>query len=53
MDLMFSYYGSKSKIIKYYSTPKHDTIIEPFAGSAQYSFHYWDKQVILIEKFKL
>ncbi|HDY86883.1 MAG TPA: hypothetical protein ENH82_02070 [bacterium] len=53
MDLMFSYYGSKSKIIKYYSIPKYDTIIEPFAGSAQYSFKYWERQVILVEKFKL
>lgn len=49
---MFSYYGSKSKIIRYYSEPKHDIIIEPFAGSAQYAFKYWDKQVTLIEKNK-
>lgn len=47
---MFSYYGSKSKLVKYYPHPKFDTIIEPFAGSAQYSFYYWDKNIILIEK---
>lgn len=47
---MFSYYGSKSKIVKYYPKPLYDTIIEPFAGSAQYAFYYWEKQVILIEK---
>jgi site-specific DNA-adenine methylase len=34
---MFSYYGSKSKIVKYYPCPAHDKIIEPFAGSARYS----------------
>lgn len=49
---MFSYFGSKSRIIKYYPKPIYDIIIEPFAGSAQYAFHYWDKQVILIEKEK-
>ncbi len=50
---MFSYYGSKSRIIKYYPKPLYDTIIEPFAGSAQYAFYYWERQVILIEKYKL
>jgi site-specific DNA-adenine methylase len=49
---MFSYYGSKSKLIKYYPQPIFDTIIEPFAGSAQYSFNYWWKNIILIEKDK-
>ncbi len=49
---MFSYYGSKSKVLKNYPEPIHDTIIEPFAGSAQYSYKYWQKNVILVEKFK-
>lgn len=48
---MFSYYGRKSKIIKYYPTPMYDTIIEPFAGSAAYSMQYFEKNVILIEKY--
>ena len=30
---MFSYYGSKGKIVDYYPPPKHKKIIEPFAGS--------------------
>ena len=30
---MFSYYGSKSKIVGYYPKPEHNKIIEPFAGS--------------------
>jgi site-specific DNA-adenine methylase len=49
---MFYYYGRKQKIFKYYPEPKHDTIIEPFAGSAAYSMNYHTKNVILIEKDK-
>lgn len=47
---MFYYYGRKDRIFKHYPTPKCDTIIEPFAGSAAYSMHYHKKNVILIEK---
>jgi site-specific DNA-adenine methylase len=47
---MFYYYGRKQKIFKYYPEPKHDTIIEPFAGSAAYSMNYHTKKVILVEK---
>ena len=47
---MFSYFGSKSKIINYYQSPKYKTIVEPFAGSAKYSLKYWNNDVILIEK---
>ncbi|MGQ2982104.1 DNA adenine methylase [Flavobacterium sp.] len=47
---MFSYYGSKSKIVKYYPPPKYGTIIEPFAGSGQYSLMYHDRNVILVDK---
>lgn len=47
---MFSYYGSKSKLVNLYPEPLHDTIIEPFAGSARYSLKYWDKDIYLIEK---
>jgi len=48
---MFSYYGSKSKIVKLYPNPKYDTIIEPFAGSARYSLHAdnWKKKVELYD----
>jgi site-specific DNA-adenine methylase len=41
---MFSYYGSKSKIINYYPSPKYNRIIEPFAGSARYSLKYYENQ---------
>lgn len=33
-----SYYGGKSKLAKYYPTPLHNLLIEPFAGSAAYSW---------------
>jgi len=48
---MFSYYGSKSKIVDYYPPPKHQKIIEPFAGSARYSLKYWQNDVLLIDKY--
>jgi site-specific DNA-adenine methylase len=48
---MFSYYGSKSKIVDYYPPPKHKRIIEPFAGSARYSLKYWQNDVLLVDKY--
>ena len=48
---MFSYYGSKSKIIDLYPLPIYDTIIEPFAGSAQYALKYYNRKIILMEKY--
>lgn len=47
---MFSYYGSKSKIVDYYPPPKHQRIIEPFAGSARYSLKYWKNDVTILDK---
>lgn len=46
---MFSYYGAKTKIIDRYPAPKHDLIIEPFAGSARYALKYYDRDVILCD----
>ena len=48
---MFSYYGSKSKIVGYYPPPKYGKIIEPFAGSARYSLKYWQNDVLLVDKY--
>jgi hypothetical protein len=48
---MFSYYGSKSKIVDYYPPPKYKRIIEPFAGSARYSLKYWQNDVLLVDKY--
>jgi len=49
---MFSYYGSKSKIVDYYPPPKYGKITEPFAGSARYSLKYFDRDVTLVDKCK-
>lgn len=48
---MFSYYGAKSKIARHYPAPIFDTIIEPFAGAANYSLHgdNWKKKIILVD----
>lgn len=43
----FTYYGGKNRAAKLYPPPMHDTIIEPFAGSAGYSMNYPGRQVIL------
>jgi hypothetical protein len=48
---MFSYYGSKSKIVNYYPRPQHRRIVEPFAGSARYALKYWDREIILIDAY--
>lgn len=50
---MFSYYGSKSKIVDYYPPPKYKKIIEPFAGSARYALKYWQNDVLLVDKFEV
>lgn len=50
---MWSYYGSKSKVINVYPKPKFDTIIEPFAGSARYALKYFEKDVILNDKYEI
>jgi hypothetical protein len=48
---MWSYYGSKSKVVDYYPAPIHDKVIEPFAGSARYALKYWEKDVLLVDKY--
>lgn len=50
---MWTYFGSKSRMASLYPAPIHDTIIEPFAGTARYSLRYWDKNVILIDKYEV
>jgi site-specific DNA-adenine methylase len=49
---MFYYYGRKKQIVRRYPPPNYDTIVEPFAGAAAYSFHHNAsvKKVILVEK---
>lgn len=47
---MFSYYGSKSRIAHLYPKPEYNEIIEPFAGSAQYSLQHWEHDITLCDK---
>jgi site-specific DNA-adenine methylase len=49
MRPFFSFFGGKWRATKHYPFPRYKTIIEPFAGSAGYSVHYHDRQVILVE----
>lgn len=50
---MFSYFGSKTNVVHCYPKPKHDKIIEPFAGSARYSLRWFEKDVLLIDKYEV
>ena len=49
LELFFTYFGGKWRIAKHYPYPKYKTIIEPFAGSAGYSLHYPQKNVLLFD----
>lgn len=46
----FPYFGGKHKYSARYPRPLHQTIIEPFAGSAGYSHRYWWHEIMLVEK---
>lgn len=46
----FSYFGGKWTLAPKYPAPEHQTIVEPFAGSAGYATRYPDREVILIER---
>jgi len=48
---MFYYLGRKCRLASKYPEPLHDTIVEPFCGSAAYSLHgeRWRKNVILTD----
>jgi len=48
---MFSYYGSKSKLVNLYPMPKFGKVIEPFAGSARYALKYFDRDILLVDKY--
>lgn len=43
----FTYFGGKWRAAPHYPKPEHDTIIEPFAGSAGYSLRYPGRNVVL------
>jgi len=50
---VFYYYGRKFRLAKLYPEPKHEKIIEPFAGSAAYSLHgeRWKNAVELYDTY--
>lgn len=50
---MWSYYGAKTNIVDRYPAPVHQKIIEPFAGSARYALKYWDREVILMDRYPI
>jgi hypothetical protein len=50
---MWSYFGSKTNVVKFYPAPKHGKIIEPFAGTARYSLKYFDRDVVLVDKYEV
>jgi hypothetical protein len=48
---MWSYYGAKTNVIDHYPPPKEDKIIEPFAGTARYALKYFEKDVLIVDKY--
>lgn len=50
---MWSYYGAKTNIIHHYPPPKYGTVIEPFAGTARYALKYFDRNIILVDKYEV
>lgn len=50
---MWNYFGSKGNVISYYPPPKYDKIIEPFAGTARYALKYFDREVVLVDKYEV
>jgi site-specific DNA-adenine methylase len=47
---LFKWFGSKWLSAKLLPNPVHESIIEPFAGSAGYSLRYSDRKVIIAER---
>lgn len=50
---MIPYYGAKLFLARYYPPPKCKRIIEPFAGSAQYSLLHWRHEVLLVDSYSI
>jgi hypothetical protein len=50
MKPFFTFYGGKWRAAPKYPAPAHNTIIEPFAGSAGYAVRHHAKRVILVER---
>jgi len=50
MRTFFTFYGGKWRAAPRYPAPDHETVIEPFAGSAGYSIRHHRRKVILVER---
>lgn len=50
---MWPYHGAKTKIAHLYPPPKYGKIIEPFAGSARYALKYFDRDILLVDKYEV
>lgn len=48
----WSYYGGKFRAAPRYPQPVYDTIVEPFAGAAGYALRYYDRDVVLVDKYE-
>lgn len=48
---MWSYYGTKGRLAKYYPKPVHNKIIEPFAGAGKYSLMHFENDVLLVDAY--
>jgi len=46
----FRYYGGKWRTAPGYPAPRHQLLVEPFAGAAGYSLRHHDRSVVLVEK---
>ena len=49
MKPFFTYTGGKYRLAPRYPAPVHDTIIEPFAGSAGFSLRHYERDVLLVD----
>lgn len=47
------YYGGKWLAALKYPPPAYDTIVEPFAGAAGYSLRYFQRKVVLVERYEI
>lgn len=47
-----SYYGSKWRAAIHYPPPRHDTIVEPFAGAAGYALLHYRRDVTLVDSYE-
>jgi len=50
---MWSYFGSKTNVVDYYPVPRYGKIIEPFAGTAKYSLKYFNRDIVLVDKYEV